>query len=146
VDQKRRDRDSKGRDYYDDDREIDRRGGEHRLHLRTLDDLDGRTAAARMARRLVAELERDLGRDPSTAESELIQRAALLGAILEDAEVRWLERRSVDLAVYGMLLDRQRRCLEALGLQRQPRNISPRHNGATARVIEALRGGADESR
>jgi len=130
------------REIDEDNDAVPRRNGEDRLHLRTLDDLDGRTAAAKRARRLVAELQSDLGRDPSAAEAELIQRAAVLGAILEDAETRWLEQRRVDLAVYGQLICRQRRVLETLGLGRTPRNVTP-GNGRdlTERVVAALRVG-----
>jgi hypothetical protein len=63
-----------------------------RKRLRTLSDLDGRTHAAQQAHKLVARLEADLGGDLSTAERELVKRAALLGAIVEDTEVAWLER------------------------------------------------------
>ena len=54
-----------------------------------------------------------------------MQRAALLGAIVGDAEVAWLERKPADLTLYGTLVDRQRRVLETLGLQRRPRDVSP---------------------
>ena len=97
-----------------------------RLRLKTLSDLDGRTFSAQQAHRLVAQLEADLGGDLSTAQRELVKRAAILGAIVEDTEVAWLERKPADLTVYGTLVDRQRRCLEALGLQRLPRDVSDR--------------------
>lgn len=96
-----------------------------KVRLRTLDDLDNRTAAARRARELVADLEADLGGDLSTAERELVKRAALLGAIVEDQEVCWLQRQPADLALYGQLVDRQRRILETLGLKRNARNVTP---------------------
>jgi hypothetical protein len=89
--------------------------------------LDGRTHAAQQAQRLITQLATDLGGDLSCAERELVKRAALLGAIVEDVEVAWLERRPADLTIYGTLVDRQRRVLEALGLKRQPRDVS---NGA----------------
>jgi hypothetical protein len=113
-----------------------------RTRLRTLEDLDGRTHAAQQAHRLVAQLEADLGKDPSTAERELIKRAALLGAIVEDTEVAWLERRPADLSIYGKLVDRQRRILEALGLKRTPRDINGRGDLAPDqldKLIDAVR-------
>jgi hypothetical protein len=97
-----------------------------KVRLRSLDDLDNRTAAARRARELVADLESDLGGDLSTAERELVKRAALLGAIVEDTEVRWLQRQHADLSLYGTLVDRQRRILETLGLRRRPRDVTDR--------------------
>ena len=96
-----------------------------KVRLRSLDDLDNRTAAARRARELVADLEGDLGGDLTTAERELVKRAALLGAIVEDTEVRWLQRQPADLSLYGTLVDRQRRILETLGLSRRQRDVSP---------------------
>jgi hypothetical protein len=56
--------------------------------LATLAQLDGRTVAARQARDMMADIEADLGgRDQlSTGELQLIQRAAITGAILEDME------------------------------------------------------------
>jgi hypothetical protein len=73
-----------------------------KVRLRSLDELDQRTAAARRARDLVAELKSDLGGDLSTAQRELVKRAALLGAILEDHEVRWLQREPADPARPGL--------------------------------------------
>lgn len=92
--------------------------------LKTLDDLDGRTRAAKLAHRLVTDLESDLGGDLSTAQRELVKRAALLGAIVEDYEVRWLEHKGADLSLYGTLVDRQRRILETLGLGRVARDVT----------------------
>ena len=83
-------------------------GAHPRTRLRTIDDLDGRTFAAREARKLIAELERDLGGDLSVAQRELVKRAAVLGAIISDHEVAWLEHRPSDLTTYGTLVDRQR--------------------------------------
>jgi hypothetical protein len=101
-----------------------KQGRSRKPRLRTLGDLDKRTASAQQAHRLIANLEAELGGDLSTAQRELVKRAALIGAILEDAEVSWLQRRPADLAIYGMLVDRQRRCLEALGLKRQARDVT----------------------
>lgn len=103
----------------------DTEGNRTPARLRTLDDLDGRTRAAKLARDLVAALEADLGGDLSAAQRELVTRAALLGAITQDAEANWLSRNPVDLALYGTLADRQRRILEALGLKRVARDVTP---------------------
>ena len=56
------------------------------------------------------------------AQRELVKRAAMLSAMAEDAEVRWLERKPVDLVVYGQIADRLRRLLN-LGLDRRPRFV-----------------------
>jgi hypothetical protein len=49
-----------------------------------------------------------------------------------------LERRPSDLAIYGTLVDRQRRILEALGLKRQPRDITAPVNGDLTPELKAL--------
>ena len=108
----------------DDDAPRTRQG---KVRLRSLDDLDNRTAAARRARDLVADLEADLGggdRLPIGLR-ELVKRAAMLGAIVEDCEVRWLERKPVDLAEYLSAVNAQRRVLATIGLDRRPRDITP---------------------
>jgi hypothetical protein len=98
-----------------------------KVRLRSLDDLDNRTAAARRARDLVADLESDLGGGDGLPVGlrELIKRAAMLGAIVEDCEVRWLERRPVDLAEYLSAVNAQRRVLATIGLDRRPRDVTP---------------------
>jgi hypothetical protein len=93
-----------------------------KARLRTLSDLDGRTLAARRARDLVAALTADLGGDLSAAQGELVQRAGLLGAYLEDCEARWLGGDDVDLSTYLTACDRQRRVLTTLGLERRARD------------------------
>lgn len=117
-------------------------GRSGRLRLRTLDDLDGRTRAARRALKLVADIEADLGgpSNLSTAQRELVRRSAVLGAIIGDIETDWLECGQTDLMLLGTLADRQRRCLLALGLQRVARDVSGTEFGA--QLIEAARAGA----
>lgn len=92
--------------------------------LRTIGDLDQRTRAARLAKGLLTELQSDLGGSLTAAERELAQRASLLAAMLSDLEAAWLERRPADLAIYGQLVDRQRRILEVLGLKRRARDVT----------------------
>jgi hypothetical protein len=112
-----------------------------KIRLRSLEHLDARTAPARRARELVSELESDLGggdRLP-VAIRQLIQRAAMMAVMVEDIEVRWLERKPADLSTYGTLVDRQRRVLEALGLGRTARDVTP---DATFQIVQAIRAGA----
>src|SRR5438046_2796904 len=84
----------------------------------TIASLDGRTAAARRARDLVAALTADLGGDLSAAQAELVQRAAMLGAFIENAEAGWLAGHESDVSTWLAAIDRQRRTLMALGLDR----------------------------
>jgi hypothetical protein len=103
--------------------------------LRTLDDLDGRTHAARQARELVRRLTSDLGDDLTAAQAELVKRCGVLGAFLADCEARWLAGDpDVDLSAWMMATERQGRLLRALGLERRPRNVTP----SLAEYIAAL--------
>jgi len=98
-----------------------------KARLLTLDGLDRRTAAYRETRKLIDEIEGDLGgRDRlSTGECQLIQRAAVLGAVLTDTESRWIEGEPIDTTAYCTVVNAQRRVLETIGLKRQVRDVTP---------------------
>jgi hypothetical protein len=97
-----------------------------KVRLRSLDELDGRTAAAQRAASLVAGLEADLGGKDSLSVGmhELVKRVALVGALCEDAEVCWLEGKPIDVGHYALLANAQRRLLLTLGLDRRPRDVT----------------------
>jgi hypothetical protein len=95
------------------------------VRLRSLDQLDGRTQAARVARTIVASLSADLGSDPSTAERLLAERAALSSVILQDLEASWLAGKTVNLSEYATLLNALSRTCARLGLKRVPRDVTP---------------------
>jgi hypothetical protein len=82
--------------------------------LRSIDDLDGRTHAARRARQLIGAIEEDLGGDLTVSQRQLAQHAAILGAMLEDAATRWLSGETIDQSNYALLINAQRRILDAL--------------------------------
>jgi hypothetical protein len=106
------------------DNNVPATGPKHRL--RSLADLDGRTAAAKAARATVRALEADLGGADrlSVAERELIQRAALASAMLQDMETAWLSGRGLDVAAYTTLSNTQSRILKMLGLERRSRDVT----------------------
>lgn len=81
-------------------------GGKARLL--TLDGLDRRTAAYAATRKLIDDIEGDLGGCDrlSTGERQLVQRAAVLGAVLTDTESRWVGGRAY--RSYDLLHRRQR--------------------------------------
>lgn len=97
-----------------------------KVRLRSLSDLDRRTAAARRANDLVAGLESDLGGadSVSVAQRELIKRVALAGALAEDIEVRWLQGDPIAVDDYTKVANVQRRLLATIGLQRLAHDIS----------------------
>jgi hypothetical protein len=91
----------------------DRPGG-GKLQLMTIDDLDGRTLAARRAKQLVGAIEEDLGGELTVSQRQLATHAAILGAMIESMSARWLQGEAVDLANYALLINAQRRILAAL--------------------------------
>lgn len=88
--------------------------GNGKLRLMTIDDLDGRTLAARRAHQLVGAIEDDLGGDLTTSQRQLAQHAAILGAMVEDLATRWLQGEKIDQTMYATLINSQRRVLAAL--------------------------------
>lgn len=98
-----------------------------KVRLLTLDSLDGRTRSARLAKSLVETIEDDLGGSDrlSIAERQLVQRAAVLGAILESQEAAWLAGDGIDFNTYLPALNAQRRVMESLGLQRRQHDVTP---------------------
>src|SRR5262245_41338246 len=99
----------------------------HTLHLRTLDELDGRTRASQRTRELLSSIHVDLGGvDRLTqGQKQLCQRAAVLGALLEDYEVRGAAGEPFDLNAYLAGINAQRRVLATLGLERRAKDVTP---------------------
>jgi len=97
------------------------------IRFLTMRDLDGRSRAAARCRELARELEVDLGGADrlSTAQRQLIQRAAVLAAQLEDFETRWCLGEVVELPDYLQAINVQRRLLVSLGLERRARDVTP---------------------
>jgi len=95
----------------------------YRRDVRTLADLDGRTAPARRARSLAARLCAELPGDPTAGQQELVTRCALLSILASDAEVKILRNEAIDVHGYVALVNCQRRVLQALGLQCDPKII-----------------------
>jgi hypothetical protein len=103
--------------------------GKHRgkTRLITLSAIDGRTKAMVKVRELTVAIENDLGgADRLTqGQRQLVQRAAVLGALIEDTEARWAAGDAIDIAGYLSAINAQRRVLATLGLQRVPRDVTP---------------------
>ena len=97
-----------------------------KVRLLTLDALDQRTSAARRAHDLIAGIEADLGGADRLSEGsrQLVQRAAVLGAYIENCEAQWLGGAAVDLAGYLAAINAQRRVLATIGLERRTRDVS----------------------
>jgi hypothetical protein len=102
-------------------------GAGPKARLLTLADLDGRTRAAQTVSKTMTAIAADLGGSEhlSTGEHQIIKRAALTGAMLEDMAARWLLGEAVDPALYATLSNAERRLLETVGLKRRARDITP---------------------
>jgi hypothetical protein len=102
-------------------------GASQKMKLLTIGDLDGRTRAAQMVSKTISAIASDLGGNEhlSTGEHQIIKRAALTGAMLEDMAARWLLGEPVDPALYATLSNAERRLLETVGLKRVARDVTP---------------------
>jgi hypothetical protein len=121
--------------------------GAGKLVLKTLDHLDGRTLASKRAFELIAAIGRDLTGDDNTSSltegtRQLIQRAAVLGAMIESNEAAWLSGDVVDLSNYFAALNTQRRILVTLGLERRSKDVSPPTLDEIAEEIDAAKAAA----
>ncbi|CAN7208718.1 hypothetical protein LJR225_000721 [Phenylobacterium sp. LjRoot225] len=98
-----------------------------KTRLRTLNDLDRRTRAAQATFKLRDEIAEDLGGldGLSAMERELVANSALMGAMLRDLGASYLTGAQIDLTEFMALANAQRRLLEALGLRRRPRDVTP---------------------
>jgi hypothetical protein len=102
-----------------------RRRNTHRLV--TFETLDRRCVAYRETKRLIDEIEGDLGGADrlSTGERQLVQHGAVLGAVLTDMEARWMAGQPLDPTTYCTVVNAQRRVFESIGLRRRPRDVTP---------------------
>ena len=101
--------------------------GRDRVRLLSLHDLDRRTAAYRRTTALIEAIETDCGGSDqlSTGQRAIVQRIALMCALSEDLETRWLSGQAIDPQTYTMLANCQRRLLETVGLRRLPKELNP---------------------
>jgi hypothetical protein len=89
-----------------------------------------RTRACKQALALRTGFLSDLGGEDraSVAQRELAQRGAILGAMIEDQEARWLRGDGLELTEYCTLVNAQRCVLADIGLERRPRVVTPSLN------------------
>ena len=95
-----------------------------------LPDSDGRGKWHRRAKDLIGEHLSDLGGSDNTsaAERSLVRRAAVLTVELERLEARFAEAEQAtadEVDLYGRAASNLRRLLEAVGLKRRPRDVTP---------------------
>jgi hypothetical protein len=95
-----------------------------------LPGIDGRSTWVRRCKELIGDHVSDLGGEAntSTAERSIVRRAAVLTSELERMEVRFAlagEATGDELDLYQRTANSLRRLLEAVGLQRRARNVTP---------------------
>lgn len=95
-----------------------------KVRLRTLSDIDKRTAAYARFQNLVAGYTSDVGGDPTTAQEAIIQRAVSLQVWCEDAEAAYAGSGELDIGQFTTATNALRRLLMDLGLERKQRDIS----------------------
>jgi hypothetical protein len=107
--------------------------------LLTLEGLDRRTAAYRETKQLIEEISGDLGGADhlSAAERQMVQHGAVLGAYATDLEAQYLRGRRIDLTALCTILNTQRRCFDAIGYRRRPRDVTPSLEGFLAKLEKA---------
>jgi hypothetical protein len=95
-----------------------------------LPGVDGRSPWVRRAKDIISAHLSDLGGEDNTsaAERSIIRRAAVLTVELERLEAKFAlagEASAEELDVYSRIASALRRLLEAIGLQRRPKNVTP---------------------
>ena len=95
-----------------------------------LPGVDGRSTWVRRLRDLIGLHLSDLGGEDNASEAEksILRRAATLTVELERLELKFAtagEASAADLDLYQRVSNTMRRHLEAVGLERRPRDISP---------------------
>jgi hypothetical protein len=90
-----------------------------------LEGVDGRSVAARRYRDVLEEFIRDIGGDPSGAQSAIARRAAALCVVCEQAEAEMIAGGELDLAEFTTAANSLRRLLSDLGLERRAKDITP---------------------
>ena len=97
------------------------------MRLLSLDDLDKRTTAARQAFEFRDRLVSERGGEErmGTLKLAMLDSVALLSAMIKDAEIRWLKGDKVDLSELATLLNARRREAQLIGLEGDPRDVTP---------------------
>lgn len=97
------------------------------MDRRTLEKLDRRSVEFQRYEAIRGALISDLGGEAaaSTAQAQICDRAAFIAMQLETQQIASLAGEDIDLRAYGELVDRLRRNLESIGLERRARDITP---------------------
>jgi hypothetical protein len=87
---------------------------------------DQRSKQARRWRDICGQITADLGGEPlSEAQRQLVRRATTISVQCEVLEAEAANGREIDINIYGQMADRLGRCLQRLGIKREPRDVTP---------------------
>ena len=91
------------------------------------DSVDGRSVAARRFHDILEQIQADLGGADRMSEGQrqLCRRAATMSMQCELMEAEAVAGRVFDVDCFGQLCDRLGRCLQRIGLERKPRDVTP---------------------
>jgi hypothetical protein len=103
-----------------------RHDGPPKVRALTLDDLDRRTKAAQaafeMQDRLVAE--RGGAEQMGVLRYEMTRTVAVLSAMIQDQQVRWLKGESIEPATIATLVNTRQREAQAIGIDPLPKEVT----------------------
>jgi hypothetical protein len=89
--------------------------------------IDKRSPAYLETKKLITAIEADLGgaEELSAAERQIVQHAAVVGAMITDMEIKYLGGQAIDTSEYGFLVGVQHRLFSLIGLRRRPKDVTP---------------------
>jgi hypothetical protein len=119
------------------------KGGNGKVRLLSIDDLDGRTLAAKRARETQDDVLADLGgaESLSTLERLAASHVSVADAMITDVGVRWLRGDPVDPTAFATLVNTFNRSAAALGWTRRAKDVTPKDD-----VTEWIEGRLAEKR
>ena len=119
------------------------KGGNGKVRLLSVDDLDGRTKAAQRARETQDDVLADLGgvENLSTLERLAASHVSVADAMVTDLGVRWLRGDPVDPTAFATLVNTFNRSAAALGWTRRAKDVTPKDD-----VTEWIEGRLAEKR
>ena len=99
-----------------------------KVALPSLSQLDRRTRAVQLVYERRSQIIEDLGGPSqlSTAQLALVDKAAVMDTWLEATSAAWLSGEPLDISAYATICNALNRTLQLVGLERKPRNITPR--------------------
>ncbi len=90
-----------------------------------LQNVDGRSTAARRYREVLSQLVSDMGGDPSEAQIIIARRAATLAVWCEQVESEMANGKGINIGEFTTATNALRRLLADIGLERRAKDITP---------------------